>query len=50
MAARATAVNTAIAVWHNERDRVRGSRMALSDTLLGHPTRRRLERLRQCGG
>jgi hypothetical protein len=35
---RVTAVNTAIAVWHNEGDRVRGSRTALSDSLIATQT------------
>ena len=35
---RVTAVNTAIAVWHNDGDRVRGSRTALSDSLIATQT------------
>jgi hypothetical protein len=38
MAARAAAVNTAIAVWHNEGDGVRSSRIALSDSLVATQT------------
>ena len=36
--ARVTAVNTAIAIWHNEGDRVRESRIALSDSLIATQT------------
>lgn len=38
VAARVTAVNTAIAIWHNEGDRVRESRIALSDSLIATQT------------
>jgi len=38
MAARVTSVNTAIAVWHNEVDRVRSSRIALADSLVATQT------------
>ena len=38
MAARETALNTAIAVWHNEGDRVRASRIALGDSLIATQT------------
>ena len=38
VAARVTAVNTAIAVWHNEGDRARDSRIALSDSLIATQT------------
>lgn len=36
--ARVTAVNTAIALWHNEGDRVRNERIALSDSLIATQT------------
>jgi hypothetical protein len=38
VAARVTAVNTSIADWHNEGDRVRDSRRALSDSLIATQT------------